>query len=112
MAPEILKTTINRTTNTLLKVAAISTALLGIFGIWSFYKNDIWKPTITIKDVDFVKGVANLNINGKDFVLKGDSTYLIAYNWGIRFGYTYNQNSRSYDRIELTKNGMVKQVIK
>ena len=112
MAPEILKTTINRTTNTLLKVAAISTALLGIFGIWSFYKNDIWKPTITIKDVDFKNGIANLNINGKDFVLKGDSTYLIAYNWGIRFGYTYNQNSRSYDRIELTKNGMVKQVIK
>ena len=112
MTSEVLKTTFSKTTSTLLKVAAISTALLGIFGIWSFYKNDIWKPTITIKDVDFVKGVANLNINGKDFVLKGDSTYLIAYNWGIRFGYTYNQNSRSYDRIELTKNGMVKQVIK
>jgi len=112
MAPEILKTTFSKTTSTLLKVAAISTALLGIFGIWSFYKNDIWKPTITIKDVDFVKGIANLNIDGKDFILKGDSTYLIAYNWVIRFGYTYNNNLRSYDRIELTKNGMVKKVIK
>ena len=112
MTSEVLKTTFSKTTSTLLKVAAISTALLGIFGIWSFYKNDIWKPTIIIKDVDFVNGIANLNIDGKDFVLRGDSAYLIAYNWGIRFGYTYNNNSRSYDRIELTKNGMVKQVIK
>lgn len=112
MASEVLKTTLSKTNSALLKVAAISTAVLGIFGLWSFYKNEIWKPTIIIKNVDFATGVANLNIDGKDFVLRGDSTYLIAYNWGIRFGYTYNHDSRAYDRIELTKNGMVKQVIK
>ena len=112
MASEVLKATLSKTNSALLKVAAISTALLGIYGLWSFYKNEIWKPTIIVKDVDFVNGVAHLTIDGKEFVLRGDSTYLIAYNWGIRFGYTYNHNARSYDRIELTKNDMVKQVIK
>lgn len=97
----------------LLKAASIGAALLGIFTVWSFYKNNIWHPKIEVLDVDFAKGVANLRINGKPFVLRGDSSYLIQYDWGIKFGFTPTPDGkRVYDRIEVLKRNMVHEVIK
>ena len=110
---DILKTTLSKTNSALLKIAAISTGVLALYGIYTFYKNEIWHPKVQVLDVDWKNGIANLLINGKKFVLKGDSSYLIANDWGIKFGYTYNPNgTRNYDRIEVLKRNMVHEVIR
>lgn len=97
----------------LLKAASVGAAILGIVAVYSFYKNNVWHPKIEVKDVDFKNGVANLVINGRPFVLKGDSSYLIAYDWGIKFGFTPTADGRRiYDRIEVLKRNMVHQVIR
>jgi hypothetical protein len=93
-------------------IASFSVALLALFNAWAFYKNNIWQPSIEVVDVDYKKGIANLIINGKPFVLKGDSNYLIGYDWGIKFGYTYIGTKRNYDRIEILKRNMVHKVLK
>jgi len=97
----------------LFKIAGIGAAILGVVAVYSFYKNNIWKPKVNVKSVDFSNGVANLEINDKPFVLKGDSSYLIAYDWGIKFGYTLKSDGRRvYDRIEILKRNMVQKVIR
>jgi hypothetical protein len=96
----------------LLKVAAISTAVLGLVGVYTFYRNNIWEPKVDILNVNYVEGVASLVVNGKPFLLKGDSTYLISSEWGIKFGFTFTKDGkRIYDRIELLKRGMVKKIL-
>ena len=101
-----------KTVRVLLQVAAISTAALAIYGIFSFYKNEIWHPHVVIQSVDYGNAVAKLLINGKEFVLRGDSEYLIGYNWGIKFGSTSTNGKRAYDRIEITNKGKVKTVLR
>ena len=113
MEGDIIKTTFSKTNSFFLKLAAFSTTALAIFGAYSFYKNNVWHPRIEIISIDYANGVANLKINGKEFVLRGDSTYIISYDWGIRFGYTFLANGvRMYDRIEVTKRNMVHQIIR
>jgi len=108
-----LKSTFSTTSAVFLKIAAISTAALAFVGLYSFYRNNLWHPKVVINSVDYANGVANLTINGKEVILRGDSTYLIDYDWGIKFGYTYLPNDkRIYDRIEVTKRGMVHEVIR
>jgi hypothetical protein len=109
---DIIKPILSKTNSTLLKVVAFSTSIIAIVGIYNLYKNEVWSPKVVVDNVDFDNGVANLTIGGRKFVLRGDSTYLISNDWGIRFGYTYINGNRSYDRIELTKRGMVEKVIK
>lgn len=97
----------------LLKVAGISAAIVAIFSLWTFYKNNIWHPKVEVKSVDFQKGIAELEINGKPKTIKGDSPYAIGFDWGIKFGYTFKGNGkRVYDRIEILKKGQVDSVIK
>jgi len=97
----------------LLKVASVGAALLGIVAVYSFYKNNIWKPKVNVKKVDFPNGIAELEVNGKPFILRGDSSYLIAFDWGIKFGYTVKSNGqRVYDRIEILKRNMVQKVVR
>jgi len=97
----------------LLKVAALGAAFLGLVSIYKFYKNSIWRPRIVIKEVDYANTKANLEIDGKPFLLEGDSTYLISYDWGIKFGFSPKKDGkRVSDRIEILKRGMVKDVIK
>lgn len=96
----------------LLKAAAIGAAVMGLVSVYNFYKNNIWHPKIEVKNIDYKNGVANLVINGKPFVLRGDSAYLINNDWGIKFGFTQKANGlRVYDRIEVLKRNMVHQVI-
>jgi hypothetical protein len=97
----------------LLKVAAISAAIIGITSAYSFYKNNLWHPKIEVKEVNFNQGVATLLINGKPFVLRGDSSYLIGFDWGIKFGsITLPNGDKKYDRIEILKRNLVEQVIR
>jgi hypothetical protein len=68
---------------------------------------------VVINSIDYANGVANLTINGKRFVLRGDSLFLIDFDWGIRFGFTFlPDGKRVYDRIEITKRGMVHEVVR
>jgi hypothetical protein len=104
---------ISRGEELLLKAASIGAAVLGLVAIYGFYKNNLWKPKIVIKTVDYDKAIAELDINGRPFVLRGDSTYLIAYDWGVRFGFTPKaDSSRKADRIEVIKRNMVKDVLR
>lgn len=97
----------------LLKAASVGAAILGVVAVYTFYKNNIWHPKIVVKDVDFKNGIANLEINDRPFVLRGDSSYLIAFDWGVKFGFTPTADGkRVYDRIEVLKRGMVHQVIR
>lgn len=97
----------------LLKVAALGAAFLGIVSVYSFYKNNIWRPKIVVKKIDYQNTKADLEIDDKPLKLEGDSTYLISYDWGIRFGFTPKKDgSRAADRIEILKRGMVKDVLK
>lgn len=96
----------------LLKAAAIGAALLGVVSVYNFYINNIWQPKVEIIDIDYKDGIANLLIGGKPFTLRGDSSYLINNDWGIKFGFTPKASGkRVYDRIELLKRNMVQKVL-
>lgn len=104
---------ISKGENILLKAASIGAAVLGIVAVYTFYRNNIWHPKVEVKEVDFSKAVAKLEINGRPFVLRGDSSYLIGFDWGIKFGFTPTADGkRLCDRIEILKRGMVHQVIR
>ena len=108
-----LKSTFSTTSAVFLRIAAISTATLALVGLYTFYRNNLWHPKVVINSVDYANGVANLTINGKEIILRGDSTFLIDYDWGIKFGYTFlPDGKRIYDRIEVTKRGMVHEVVR
>ena len=51
-------------------------------------------------------------INDKPFRLRGDSSFLIGYDWGIRVGSTQLGNKRIYDRIEVLKRNLVHKVLR
>lgn len=107
------KFNINQGEEWLLKAAGIGAAVMGLVSVYTFYKNNIWHPKVEVKSVDFKTGIAELIVNGKPLTLKGDSSYLISQDWGIKFGYTYKGNGqRVYDRIEILKKGMVHSVIR
>jgi|APGre2960657373_1045057.scaffolds.fasta_scaffold00554_16 hypothetical protein len=109
----IVKSTFGKTSSFFLKLAAISTAALAVVNVYSFYRNNIWHPKVVINSIDYANGVANLTINGKRFVLRGDSLFLIDFDWGIKFGFTFlPDGKRMYDRIEITKRGMVHEVLR
>lgn len=104
---------LNKGEKVLLKAASIGVAVLGIVSVYVFYMNNIWKPKIVVKRADFVNGIADLEIDGKPFVLRGDSTYLVRFDWGVRLGYTTKRDgSKVYDRIEILKRGMVVDVVR
>jgi hypothetical protein len=109
----VVKSTFGKTSSFFLKLAAISTAALAVVNVYSFYRNNIWHPKVVINSIDYANGVANLTINGKRFVLRGDSLFLIDFDWGIKFGFTFlADGKRMYDRIEITKRGMVHEVLR
>ena len=108
-----IKSTFNKTSAVFLRIAAISTAALALVGLYTFYRNNLWHPKVIINSVDYANGVANLKINGKEVILRGDSTFLIDYDWGIKFGYTYlPDGKRIYDRIEVNKRGMFHEIVR
>ena len=105
--------TLSKANSIFLKIAAISTGIVAVVGLYGFYRNNIWFPTIVVNDVDYKNGIANLTINGKPFVLRGDSSYLIEYDWGIKFGSSYDsKGNRFFDRIEILKRGLVHKILR
>lgn len=104
---------LNKYESIFLKIAGISTALLGIIGAYTFYKNNVWKPDVKVLSVDYPRGEAEVTVNGRPMKLRGDSTYLISNTWGIKLGYTFSSNNaRVYDRVEVLKGGMVTKIVR
>lgn len=103
---------ISKTSATFVSIAGTATAVLAMIAVYTFYKNNLWKPSVKIIKTDYANGEADLLINGRPFYLRGDSSYLIAYDWGIKFGFTVKPDGkRLYDRIELLKKGMVQRIL-
>jgi hypothetical protein len=108
-----ITTNLSKANSVFLRIAAISTGIVAVFGLYTFYKNNIWSPIIRVDSIDYNKGIANLTINGKPFVLRGESSYLIAYDWGVRFGTSIQPNGQRYfDRIEILKRGLVDKILR
>lgn len=93
-------------------IASLSVAVLALVNAYAFYKNNLWSPTIKIVSIDYKNGIAELIINDKPFRLRGDSSFLIGYDWGIRFGATQINGKRVYDRIEVLKRNLVHKVLR
>jgi hypothetical protein len=90
-----------------LQVAGIIGAITVIAGGYTFYLNYLWKPTVIVKDIDFVSGIAHLTFGGKDIEVSGENIFLLGGDWGIRFGTLYKNGVLYYDKLELVRKGMV-----
>lgn len=117
MISEKSKIIFSKTSDRLIKIAAIIGALTVIAGAYTYYLNNLWKPTIEVVSVDFSKGVAEIKIGDKTIFIYGDATFLIDSfgDWGIRFGTSLSHASaynKEYERLELTKKGMVVEYLK
>ena len=102
-----LKVQFSKTTNILLQVAGIVGAITIIAGGYTFYLNYLWKPNVTVLDVDFVNGIAHLKFGSKTIEVSGDAAFLLGGDWGIKFGSIYKDGIYYYDRSELVRKGMV-----
>lgn len=95
-------------TNTIIKVAAFFAAITAIAGGYSFFVNNVWKPSVKVISVDFERGIALVELPfGKQLQMIGSSEFLIGGDWGVKFGTTIINGKTIYDRIELVKKGMV-----
>ncbi len=107
---------LSRTTNIIIQVAAVVGAFTVILGGYTFYLNNLWKPSITILSVDFDKGVADVDIESgllnkkKNIKIYGDATFMVGGNWGIKFGSKISDDK--YDSLQLTKGGLVVDYLK
>lgn len=110
MTTENIKVTLGHTASALLKVAGIIGAISIIAGGYSIYMNHVWKPKIEILNVDFERGKAKIKIGGafgKIIDIDGDAVFLVAADWGIRFGTIMQDGKSIYHRLELLRKGMV-----
>ena len=99
----------------MLKIFSVIVTVLGGISVgfvaYGHWKDKIWKPKVKILDVDFNSGTADFEIDGETKSLIGESTVAIAADWGIRFGSTFVDVKKAYNRIELVKNNMVYETI-
>jgi hypothetical protein len=113
MAIEDVKVKISKVNQHIIEIGAIVLAITSIAGGYSFYINNIWKPVVTVKSVDFGNGIAEIDvkkmfgITKNNVTIYGNANFNVGGDWGIRFGSSSKNNSILYDRLELTKKDMV-----
>jgi len=92
----------SKTSDVIIKVAAIVGAVTILAGAYSYYINNIWIPKVEILDVDFSKAFAKVKIGTREIYIYGDATFMLNTfgDWGIKFG--SSKSSNTYDRLELT----------
>lgn len=76
--------------------------------IFNVVKNYYWHPHVRVLSVDYAKGIAELEIQGKPVTLYRNSTVSAGYNWGVRFN---GSAANTVNRIELVNNDMVRAVL-
>jgi len=104
---------ISKATDTIIKLAAVVGAITVIAGGYTFYLNNLWRPVVKVLEVDFTKGTAKVQLeNGTVIDIYGDALFMIGGDWGIKFGGKIVDGKFGYDRLELTKKGMVVEYLK
>lgn len=107
---EGIKIKLSKTSDVIVKIAAIAAAVTAIGAGYAFYINYLWKPHVEVLEVDFTKGTARIK-HGKLFPeiieIDGETIYQLAGDWGIRFGSVLNNGQTKYNRIELVRKNMV-----
>lgn len=93
--------------NTLATVVASVTIIAGGY---AFYRTSIWKPTLKVNDVDWVKGVATIQ-EGKSnmLTLYRNQVLSVGGSFGVRFASDTNDSLPT--RIELYKEGMTYKIL-
>lgn len=99
--------TISKTSQTVIKVAAVVGALTVLGGAYNFYRTNIWRPNVTVLDFDSSTGKATVKVGFKTLHIEGAQTYLIGADWGVRFGSEQVGGRNMYNSIELIKKGMI-----
>jgi hypothetical protein len=98
-------------TNRLIRIAAVVGGIVAIAGGYTWYINYIWKPKVVVKNIDYDKGTALINLNGSDVTVLGDNGFSAGGNWAVRLGSNRVDGKIFYDRLELTKFGNVVEYI-
>jgi len=112
MITEEIKLNFSKTTNVLIRIAAIVGAVTVLAGGYTFYLNYVWKPKVQVLEVDFNEATAKLKFGSKILELEGDALFLLGGDWGVKFGSTSKFGTTIYDRIELIRKGMVYEYLK
>jgi hypothetical protein len=102
-----LEIKLSKTTNAFLQIAAVVGGVTALAGGYTFYLNYVWKPKVTVLDVDFINGIAHLQFGSKIIEVSGDTVFLLGGDWGIKFGSVYKDGILYYDRLLLVRKGMV-----
>ncbi len=90
------------------KIVGFVTIATVLAGAWYFYKTSIWKPKIKVISVDYVKGVATLDVNGIKKTLYKNQTLAVGGDYGVRFnGKVEGETSW----LELYKNSLTYSVL-
>jgi hypothetical protein len=93
------------------KFATVITTFFVIGSLYVLYRNNIWRPHVTIQSVDWDKGIAMITIGKKQKVLYGDVTLAAGFDWGVRFDKAPDQSSAGYSRIDIVKGEKVYEVV-
>lgn len=76
-----------------------------IGGAYWFYRNNIWKPKVTIKSLDHQSKRAVIDVNGKEKIINGSTdTIGIGGDWGVRY-------STEVDGVEVVRNNLVHEYV-
>ena len=98
---------ISRQLKTLGTVAAVILSITAIAGGYSFYRNNIWQPKVSVVNVDWNNQTADVMIGKKRKQIFGNSNLSAGGKWGVRFGFT----NGIANRIELIQDDLVYQVL-
>lgn len=107
---DIIKVTVSKGTDVLIKAAAVAAAIVSLGAAYSFFINYFYVPKVEVVDVDFSVGTARIRILGlypRIIEIKGETIYQISGDWGVRLGSSLIVGETKYNRIELVRRGMV-----
>jgi hypothetical protein len=106
----MLQDKLSKGADVLIKTAAIAAAVTALGAGYVFVLNFVYKPSVEVLEVDFIKGTARIKVKGlfsKIITIDGDTIYGIIGDWGIRFGTLVVEGKTTYNRIELVRKQMV-----
>lgn len=85
---------------------SVATTLSVLGGAFFLVYNNLWKPYVTVIDVDWQKGFADIHVNGKAVQLVKNAKVTAGGDWAVRFNAS-SGDMEKLDRIELVKGDVV-----
>lgn len=89
-------------------IFAIAGGLWALWTAWEIYRNNWWKPKVSVNSVDYANGTAELTVNGDPVTLFEGSTMAAGADWGVRFG---GSDADKSTRVELVNGDLVHAVL-